>query len=75
MITEKSKNYIIRSKTGWTRANGNDIGWWVGYVERKDNVYFFATRLTKKHSTINPDFGSCRKDVTKNILKQLQAFE
>jgi len=75
MITEKSKNYIIRSKTGWTRANGNDIGWWVGYVERKDNVYFFATRLTKKHSTINPDFGSCRKDVTKNILKQLHAFE
>jgi len=75
MITEKSRNYIIRSKTGWTRVNGNDIGWWVGYVERKDNVYFFATRITKKRSTINPDFGSCRKDITKDILKQLHAFE
>ena len=75
MITEKSNNYIIRSKTGWTRADGNDMGWWVGYVERKDNVYFFATRLTKKCSTINPDFGSCRKEITKNILKQLHAIE
>ena len=75
MITERAKGYIIRSKTGWTRANWNDIGWWVGYVERKDNVYFFATRLTKKRSDINPDFGSCRKEITKDILKQIQALE
>ena len=75
MITEKTRSYIIRSKTGWTRANGKDIGWWVGYVERKDNLYFFATRLTKKRSEVNPDFGSCRKEITKEILKQIQALE
>jgi len=75
MITEKTDKYTLRSKTGWTRANGNDIGWWIGYVERKDNVYFFATRIIKKRSTINPGFGQCRKDITKNILKQLHAIE
>ena len=75
MITEKTEHYTIRSKTGWAPANGNDIGWWVGYVERKDNVYFFATRLIKKRSEVNPDFGSCRKDVTKMILRNLKALE
>jgi len=75
MITEKTDTYTIRSKTGWTRANGNDIGWWVGYVERKDNVYFFATRLVKKRNEVNPNFGSCRKDITKMILKNLKALE
>lgn len=75
MITEKSEQYSIRSKTGWTRVSGIDIGWWVGYVERSDNVYFFATRIIKKRSTVNPNFGHCRKDITKNILRQLKALD
>lgn len=75
MMTEKTDTYSIRSKTGWTRVSGNDIGWWVGYVERSDNVYFFATRIIKKRSTINKNFGQCRKDITKNILRQLKAIE
>ncbi len=75
MITEKTDTYTIRSKTGWTRVSGNDIGWWIGYVERSNNVYFFATRIIKKRSTINKNFGQCRKDITKNILRQLKAIE
>lgn len=75
MITETTQQYTLRSKTGWTRIAGNDIGWWVGYVERKDNIYFFATRLTKKRSAQNPGFGDCRKSVTKAVLKQLQVIE
>lgn len=74
MITEETSEYVLRSKTGWTRVVGNDIGWWVGYVQRKDNVYFFATRVTKKRSTKNPDFGNCRKTVTKAVLKELGAL-
>lgn len=75
MITEETKNYTLRSKTGWTRWQGNDIGWWVGYVECKDNVYFFATRLIKKRIVANSEFGQCRKTITRAILKQLNAME
>ncbi|MBE9239712.1 class D beta-lactamase [Synechocystis salina LEGE 00031] len=48
MITEKTPEYIIRAKTGWfgfgdySRPN---IGWYFGYVEKEDNVYFFATNI------------------------------
>jgi beta-lactamase class D len=75
MITENTLDYKLRSKTGWTRKDGNDIGWWVGYVECKDNVYFFATRIIKDQKIVNPRFGQCRKDITKNVLKQLRAVD
>lgn len=74
MIEEKTDNYIIRAKTGWTREGGKDTGWWVGYLETSDNVYFFATRLIKDRSENNPNFGSCRKTITKEIFKQLGVF-
>ncbi|WP_343704707.1 penicillin-binding transpeptidase domain-containing protein [Chitinophaga sp.] len=74
MVTERTDNYVIRSKTGWTRVYGNDYGWWVGYLEKKDNVYFFATRLVKDRKVINPDFSSCRKQITIQKLKELKAM-
>ena len=71
MKEEETDNYTLRAKTGWTRYNGKDIGWWIGYIEKKDEVYFFATRLIKERITENPDFGKCRKQITKIILKQM----
>jgi beta-lactamase class D len=71
MVTEKSETRTYRDKTGWTRRNGTDIGWVVGYVETKDNVYFFATRLLKDEKDENPDFLKGRKEITKQILNDL----
>lgn len=75
MIEEKGETYTLRAKTGWARDAGKDTGWWVGYVERSDNVYFFATRLIKARSVSNPNFAACRKEITRNILKQLNILE
>ena len=48
MIEEETDQYVLRVKTGWTRAYRKDTGWWFGYIEKEDIVYFFATRLVKK---------------------------
>lgn len=40
-IAEQTPNYILRGKTGLAQG----IGWYVGYLEQSDNVYFFATNL------------------------------
>ena len=72
MVTEKQENYTLRSKTGWTRTEGQDIGWWVGYVTDKDRTYFFATRLKKALGKPNANFSKFRKAVTMEILKKLQ---
>jgi beta-lactamase class D len=71
MVQEQTAGYTLRAKTGWTRYGGNDTGWWVGYVERQDNVYFFATRLVKPRQVPHSRFGACRQEITRAILRQL----
>lgn len=41
MIVEQTPDYTIRAKTGWA----SKIGWYVGYLEQNENVYFFATNI------------------------------
>lgn len=43
MIVERTPNYTIRAKTGWDLQG--QIGWYVGYLERDENVYFFAVNI------------------------------
>lgn len=72
MISEQVNEYTISAKTGWTRENNTNTGWWIGYLETKSNTYFFATRLLQSRSNNSDDFGSCRKEITKKIFKELQ---
>jgi beta-lactamase class D len=44
-IAEQTPSYILRAKTGWATATTPQVGWYVGYLEQNDNVYFFATNL------------------------------
>ena len=68
MIYEKSKEYIIRAKTGWALRVEDQIGWFVGYVEKGNDVYFFATNIESK----KPEEGFVsRKEITFKILKVL----
>ena len=71
MINEQTDHYTLRAKTGWTRDKNINTGWWVGYVENKNDVYFFATRLLQNRKFNRSDFGSCRKEITKKIFKEL----
>ncbi len=70
MIAEQTPNYTIRAKTGWF-GFGNpqvqNIGWYVGYVERGDDVYFFATNIDIN----SPQDGSARLEVTRRCLQEL----
>lgn len=71
MITEKTEESLIRAKTGWTRENNINTGWWVGYIEANNNTYFFATLLLRDRKNNRTDFGSCRKEITKKIFYDL----
>jgi beta-lactamase class D len=67
----EAASYVLRAKTGWGRVEALDIGWWVGYVERKGNVYFFATRIQKPVGAANENFMECRKEITRKVLAEL----
>ncbi|MBK7704313.1 MAG: class D beta-lactamase [Acidobacteria bacterium] len=71
MIEEKTANYTLRAKTGWADAYTPQVGWWVGYVERAGNAYFFATELDIKSDADAPK----RKEITRAILKSMGIIE
>ncbi len=71
MIREKTNGYTLRAKTGMATVDKIDIGWFVGYVEKKDNVYFFALRMQKPEARQMPEFASRRIEITTKILKQM----
>jgi beta-lactamase class D len=72
MVTEQNDQYIISAKTGWTRENNINTGWWIGYLETKTGAYFFATRLIQDRKFNRDDFGACRKEITKKVFKALK---
>lgn len=74
MVTEQSENYTIHAKTGWTRK-GINTGWWVGYLENEEGVYFFVTWLLQDRKLNSSVFGNCRKEITKSVFKDLNPIK
>jgi beta-lactamase class D len=68
MIYDQTDDYTIRAKTGWAIRVEDQIGWFVGYVEKGSDVYFFATNLQSK----KPEDGfKSRVEITYKIFKDL----
>jgi len=69
---EKYGKYNLNGKTGLSIRNGNYNGWFVGYIESKDNNYFFATNIEPK-STLNKKlFPKLRKKITIEALNTMK---
>ena len=65
MIEEQNEEYTLRSKTGWSTSLKSQSGWYIGYVETKDDVWFFATNIiTKGQKDLKK-----RKKITLEALK------
>ncbi|NEP18324.1 MAG: class D beta-lactamase [Leptolyngbya sp. SIO4C1] len=70
MVVEQTPEYTIRVKTGWAglgEADQPQIGWYVGYLEQADNVYFFATNIDIRDS----DDAAARAVITRRCLETL----
>lgn len=72
----------LYGKTGTGRINGQDInGWFIGFVETSDNIWFFATNI-QKPALQSPDdaidiqrigaaSGSKAAEITSDILQRI----
>jgi beta-lactamase class D len=69
LVLEETPAYKLSGKTGGGPINeGTYIGWFVGYLETKGDVYFFALNIE------GADFSSIRDQrvlITKQILRKL----
>lgn len=41
-LVEKTDRYELHAKTGWLAKGKEQVGWWVGWVEREGKTYPFA---------------------------------
>jgi beta-lactamase class D len=70
MAITDTTGYSIKGKTGWAEQDNQDIGWYVGYIETKDDTYFFAN-CVQSSDPGNPYFENARVDIVNKILRNL----
>lgn len=75
MINEKTRTYILRGKTGWSIRNGNNYGWFVGWIETGGKTCYFATLVEPKDQQQVSDFAIARKAITMEALRLLNLIE
>ncbi|MEM7367792.1 MAG: class D beta-lactamase [Bacteroidota bacterium] len=71
MVRDKTDTYTLRGKTGWAIRDGENIGWFVGYLEVGENVYFFATNIEPAESGEMIGFPEARVQLTMKLFHEL----
>jgi len=67
LVLEDTPTYRLSGKTG-TGIGEMNVGWFVGYLQEKDNVYFFATNIKDASPEAS---GPKAKEITRAILQEL----
>lgn len=80
MIQKETTSFTLRAKTGWSRQSGREIGWYIGYVETRNNVYYFSNCVQLSSELMNQEdraekFVQSRKDIAVKILNDLDITE
>ncbi|BAZ13575.1 putative beta-lactamase [Calothrix sp. NIES-4071] len=69
MIVEQTPDYTIRAKTGLAQGTPQ-IGWYVGYLEKNKNVYYFAVNIDiRKDKDV-----AARKELMRRCFKELRVL-
>ena len=69
ILLEETPAYRLSGKTGWASSVDPDVGWFVGYVEKNSNVYYFATNIDDEGS--EESLGKISREITEGILAEL----
>lgn len=71
MILRENEAYTLSGKTGWTMDDDKNNGWFVGFVETKNKVYYFATNVEPNATFDMALFPKIRKEVTDQALQEM----
>lgn len=74
MLLEQTKNYKYYGKTGWAQPGTKDIGWFTGFVEKGNNVYYYVVNVEAPLETTT-DFMRARKMIAEKVLKEMKILE
>ena len=75
MVVEENENYRLNGKTGWAIREGNNIGWFVGFLEKQNDVYFIATRVRPSEAFNMDMFARIRQEVSMEAFRAMEIIE
>lgn len=73
LITEATTDYVVHSKTGFSGVGTKEnpgIGWWVGWIEKGVDTYYFAFNMDIDREGMLP----YRKAIPKKLMESLGLF-
>ena len=71
MLVEKTPKFTLRAKTGWAARLNPQTGWYVGYVETANDVWFFAMNMEIRGEKDLP----VRQKLTREALQEKGIIE
>ena len=75
MVIDKNEEYTLSGKTGWAIRNGNNIGWFIGFVEKGHDVYYVATNVTPLNQKETNNFARLRLQIGLEAMQHLSILE
>lgn len=71
MLIDEKENYRLSGKTGWAIREDSNIGWFIGFIETEDNIYYLATNITPKNEVGLENFARIRLQIALDAYEQL----
>jgi len=68
IVLEDNDSYRLSGKTGTGMIDDRTMGWLVGYVEKNNNVYYYALNI---ESTDYDRIRSSRLDIVKSVFREM----
>jgi beta-lactamase class D len=81
MLEKSSESYSLYGKVGLSNIQPLlydeviDLGWYIGFIETEDNVYYFVSYIEKSWNDDREDFFELRKQVVHKSLKHLYGID
>ena len=71
LVLERTSECVLRGKTGMLGKSGPELGWLVGWVERGERAWIFASNMAMRQDTN----AALRKSLPLEILAALRLIE
>jgi beta-lactamase class D len=71
LVLRAERDYILSGKTGWSGSSGGNNGWFVGYAEYDDDIYYFANNISPKGEFDRDHFLEMRTKIVYESFKIL----
>jgi len=70
MIAEEKPGWVLRAKTGWGYLDNQHYGWYVGWLETPENVYYFSNCI-QVSGEAGDSFAIARREIVYKILNDM----